>query len=101
MASKLPPGIKFEEGTRNKKYKAIFEIDGKKKTVQFGHKDYEQYRDSVPKRMGGGLWSHKNHGDEVRREKYRRRHGSRTCTDGTKCIDKKYSPAWFSYHYLW
>lgn len=98
---KLPPGTKFEKGTGNKKYKAIFEINGKKKTVQFGHKDYEQYKDSVPKSMGGGKWSHKNHGDKVRREKYQKRHGSKTCKDGTKCIDKKYSAAWFSYHYLW
>lgn len=95
---KLPSGIKFTKGPGKKKYTAILP-SGKK--VHFGHRDYEHYKDSVPKRLGGGVWSHKNHGDRERRKNYRKRHGGMMCKDGTKCIKKRYSPAWFSYYFLW
>lgn len=99
MSSKsLPRGTKFVRGSGNKKYTAILP-DGKR--VSFGDKRYQQYKDSVPVRMGGGLYSKKNHMDKQRRASYRSRHSKLKCKDGEYCINKKYSPAWFSYHYLW
>lgn len=98
MTPTLPNGIKFVKGPGKKKYTALLP-NGKK--VHFGHRDYQQYKDSVPKRLGGGQWSHKDHRDPDRRKNYRKRHEGMRCKDGTKCITRKYSPAWFSYYFLW
>jgi hypothetical protein len=95
---KLPKGTRFTLGPGQYKYTAILP-DGKR--VNFGHRDYEQYKDSVPKSLGGGRWSRKDHLDPERRKSYRARHGGMRCKDGTRCIDKKYTPAWFSYYFLW
>ena len=89
---------KFVEGPGRYKYTAIMK-NGKR--VNFGHRDYEHYRDSVPKSMGGGIWSHKDHGDTKRRDNYRSRHGGVLTKDGKKAYQVKYSPSWFSYYYLW
>jgi len=71
------------------------------KIVNFGHKDYQQYKDSVPVRMGGGLWSHKNHLDPERRRRYRLRHGGIMTKNNQHACKIKYSACWFSYNYLW
>ncbi len=92
MYPKLPVGIKFQKGPKGKKYTAILP-DGSK--VYFGDSDYEQYKDSVPKNLGGNLWAHKNHLDPERRRLYRIRHKAQ----GHYKV--KYSPAWFSYYFLW
>ncbi len=91
-------GIRFIEGNGKYKYTAVL-TDGKK--VSFGHRDYQQYKDSVPVSLGGGLWSHLDHGDPVRRDSYRKRHSALVCKNGEQCISIKYTPAWFSYYYLW
>lgn len=91
-------GIRFVKGSGKHKYTAILPSG---KRVGFGHVDYQHYKDSVPKRLGGGLWSKKDHKDPVRRNSYRKRHGALRCKNGTRCINVKYSPAWFSYYYLW
>lgn len=96
--AKLPKGIKFVKGPGFKKYTAILP-DGRR--VHFGDRRYEHFKDSVPKRLGGGIWSKKDHGDPQRRKNYRTRHGGMRCKDGTRCINHKYSPAWFSYYFLW
>jgi len=88
----------FERGSYPSKYVAILK-DGKR--VKFGHQDYEQYKDSVPKNMGGGKWSHKDHGDSTRRASYRRRHQGVQTKSGRPAYKVKYSPSWFSYNYLW
>jgi len=88
----------FERGTYPHKYVAVMK-DGKK--VRFGHQDYEQFKDSVPKSMGGGVWSHKDHGDTKRRQNYRKRHAGVKTKSGKPAYRVKYSPSWFSYHYLW
>lgn len=95
---KLPKGIKFIKGKGKKKYTAILP-SGKK--IHFGHRDYQHFKDSVPKRLGGKIWTHKNHGDKDRMRRYRARHSKQKCKDGTYCYKKKYSPSWFSYHFLW
>ena len=98
----LPKGTKFIVPTSgNKKYTALIPQNGKIKRISFGDRRYQQYKDSVPRSMGGGKWSKKNHLDSKRRTNYRKRHGSLKCKDGKKCITKQYSPAWFSYYYLW
>lgn len=94
----LARGTYFVKGPGKYKYTAVLP-DGKR--VNFGHRDYQQYRDSVPRRLGGGLWSSKDHGDRKRRDSYRKRHGGVRTSTGAKAVMKKYSPAWFSYHYLW
>lgn len=89
---------KFVKGPRDYKYTAIMK-DGTK--VNFGHKKYQQYKDSVPVSMGGGLWSHKNHGDEIRRKNYQSRHSGVRTKSGSRAYQVKYSPSWFSYYFLW
>lgn len=82
----------WSRGSGNKKYRVIvYSKDGSKKTVQFGDKRYQQYKDKTPLK----LYSKKDHGDKDRRARYRARHGAQ----GYHL--KKFSPAWFSYFYLW
>lgn len=95
---KLPAGTRFQRGPGRYKYTAVLPSG---KRVNFGHRDYEQYRDRVPKRLGGGLWTHKNHGDAQRRANYRKRHSGVRQASGRRAVTQPYTPAWFSYHFLW
>lgn len=83
--------LSFEKSpVKNKKYRAKVLV--KKdviKNVDFGDSRYEHYKDST----GLGLWSHKDHNDSNRRRLFRARHRLNA--------KKKYSPAWFSWNYLW
>jgi len=103
MTLSLPLGTRFVVPTTGtKKYTAVIPLpDGKRRRVGFGHRDYQQYRDAVPRALGGGQWSLADHLDSFRRADYRRRHGAQKCEDGTPCVERLYSPAWFSYHFLW
>lgn len=103
MPPHLPKGTRFVVPRKGKKkYTAILpRPKGKVERVSFGHRDYEQFKDQVPENLGGGRWSHKDHGDPERRRRYRRRHGAQMCKDGRLCVERRYSPAWFSYHFLW
>jgi len=84
--------LRFELSTRSgKKYMAVLEKNGKLRKVHFGDSRYEHFRDSTPERF----WKHLDHLDEKRRQKYRLRAGRQ----GYQKI--KYSPAWFSWNYLW
>lgn len=101
MAHLLPEGTRFEVPAKGKKkYVAVIPVSGGTIRVGFGHRDYQQYEDAVPVGMGGGRWSANNHYDEARRRSYRARHGGILC-GGVPCVGLPYSPAWFSYHYLW
>jgi hypothetical protein len=88
----------FERGPKKYKYTAVLK-DGKR--VNFGHSSYQQYKDSVPKSLGGGLWSHKDHNDSARRDNYRKRHGGVKTKSGKLAYKVELSPSWFSYNYLW
>lgn len=104
MPPTLPKGTRFVvPRVGNKKYTAIIPQRGgtPERRVSFGHRAYQHYKDQVPKSMGGGLWSDKDHGDGARRASYRARHAGIKCKDGTPCIKKLYTPAWFSYYFLW
>src|SRR5690606_31982518 len=94
----LPKGTVFEKGPRKYKYTAIMP-DGKR--VNFGHRDYQHFRDRVPKTKGGKLWSRLDHNDRDRMENYRSRHRGVITGSGSPAYKKKYSPSWFSYHFLW
>ena len=89
---KLPAGIRFSPGPGHKKYRAVWTSGGKRHMVTFGDRRYQQFRDSVPVRLGGGLYSHKDHRDPERRRLYRARHGKPA---------RVYSAGWFSTHLLW
>ncbi len=89
---------KFIIGHGQYKYTAILK-NGKR--VNFGHRDYQHYKDSVPKNMGGGRWSHKDHLDKDRRRNYRARHAGILTKSGKAAYKVPLSPSWFSYYYLW
>lgn len=99
----LPRGTKFiVPKSGHKKYTAIIpQSNGGTKRVSFGDRRYQHYKDRVPKSMGGGKWSKKDHLDKKRRANYRKRHSGIRRSGGGKAVKKKYSPSWFSYHYLW
>ena len=80
--------LEWNRGTGNKKYKVVIRDGESKKTVQFGDKRYQQYKDKTPLK----LYSSKDHMDKDRRASYRARHN----------YDKpKYSAGWFALKYLW
>jgi len=83
----------FEKSrAKDKMYAAILEdkSTGRQRTVNFGSKSYENYRDGT----GLDLYPHLIHGDSQRRASYRARHKNNVHSG---C----YNPAYFSYHYLW
>lgn len=90
--------LKWFKGTGNKKYKVEIIKNGKKiKTVQFGDKRYQQYKDKTPLK----LYSKLNHNNNKRRENYKNRHKNIITKTGQPAYKIKYSSAWFSYNYLW
>lgn len=90
--------VKYVKGPSPYKYTAILS-NGRR--VNFGDRNYEHYRDSVPPSKGGGLWSHKNHLDKKRRHNYRTRHAGVLTGAGVPAYKIKHTAAWFSYYYLW
>jgi hypothetical protein len=84
--------IMFEKShLKNKKYNAILEHKetGKYKRVPFGDNRYQQFKDRTDLK----LYSHLDHGDRDRRERYLARHA--------KTKDNKYSSSYFSAKFLW
>ena len=81
----------FKKGKYPYKYTAVLinKETGRERLINFGHQDYQQYKDAT----GLGLFSHKNHNDRERRERYKERHKN----DNLNC----YSPGYFSMRYLW
>jgi hypothetical protein len=85
--------VRFRKSkTKNKKYDALIQNKRNDKIyiIPFGHPDYQQYRDST----GLGLYSNLDHNDKARRALFRLRH--RVNYD-----NKYYSPAYFSWNFLW
>jgi len=82
---------KWFNGTGNKKYKVVLysSTGAKIKTIQFGDKRYEHFKDKTPLK----LYSHLNHNDKIRRKNYKNRHEH----------DRHvlYSAGWFADKYLW
>lgn len=91
--------MQFQRSTRKDK-KYMVKIHGK--TIHFGAKSYQQYKDST----GLGLYSHLDHGDSKRRKAYFMRH-SGVPTKG-EAVQKelgksggKYNAKILSHMYLW
>lgn len=85
--------IKFEKSkVKNKKYTAYIKNKSNDKIykINFGDSRYEHYKDNT----GSGFWSSKDHNDKERRKRYRARHL-------TYLNKNEYSPAYFSWFYLW
>ena len=96
--------VKFERGPNKKKYNAYIQNKKTKKIrkLHFGHKDYQQYRDSTPL----GLYKQKNHGTRKRMQNYYSRHSG--IKNRKKAIDKEikdsnglYTAKILSHKYLW
>ena len=83
--------VRFVKGPGNYKYTAIIGT----RRVNFGDKRYQHYHDKI------GTYSSLNHNDKRRRANYRKRHSAIIKKDGRRAVAVKYSPSWFSYHYLW
>lgn len=101
--------VRFRKGKGRHKY--TVDVKHKKtgdvRTLSFGHNEYQQFRDSVPKSLGGGLYSNMDHNDVSRRKNYFSRHSS-----GIKQKQKAlkheieksgglFTPKILSHQYLW
>lgn len=85
-------------GTKSKKYKVdIYSGIKKIKTVQFGDRRYEHYKDNTPLK----LYSYLDHNDPNRRLNYKKRHLRILNKDGIPAPLVRFSPSWFSFLYLW
>lgn len=81
---------KWYKGTGFKKYKVeLYEKGEKIKTIQFGDKRYQHYKDVTPLK----LYTHLNHLDKDRRKRYKIRH--------EKDRHTKYTAGWFADKFLW
>jgi len=96
--------IKFERGSKFKKYKVKIQNKKTKKirTLSFGDNRYQQFRDRTPIK----LYSNKNHGDKRRLKNYYSRHsGVKTRKAGITKEKRKnkgyYTPKLLSHIYLW
>jgi hypothetical protein len=83
--------------TGNKKYKAeVYDLSGKRvATSEFGDRRYQQFKDRI------GYYSDLDHNDKKRRDRYRKRHEAILTKDGIPAYKVEFSPAWYSYLYLW
>ncbi len=77
---------------KNKKY-SVFTPSGKK--IHFGDKRYEQYKDKI------GKYSHLDHNDEKRRERYLKRAKSIKDKEGNLTWNNPESPNYYSVRQLW
>lgn len=93
---KVINGIEFKLSTRtNHKYMAKPLKDNDGLYVHFGHKSYGQFADKV------GYYANKDHHSKNRRKLYRLRHRAILASNGKPAYTIKYTPAWYSWHYLW
>lgn len=83
----------------DKKYKVvIYNMKGQKvKTLQFGHKNYEHYKDTTPLK----LYSNKDHLDKKRQENYKKRHSKILTKNGLPAYKDPLQPSYYSYNFLW
>lgn len=85
--------VRFRKSrTRNKKYDAIIrrKTTGREYVIPFGDSRYQQYKDAT----GLGLYSYLDHQHERRRALFRARQEKHIA-------ENYYSPAYFSFYYLW
>ena len=69
--------------------------NGRKKTVHFGDRKMEHFKDK------SGIWKSKDHGDEQRRKNYLSRSGGIKSKDGSLTKNDPFSPNYHSRRILW
>jgi hypothetical protein len=84
----------------NKKYDIIVNGSGPDrphgpKKISFGSRKHQHYHDKI------GMYSSLDHNDPIRRQAYRNRHSKILLADGRPAYKVRYTPAWFSWNYLW
>lgn len=68
----------FKSSAKNKKYSVYVMKNNKKTLIHFGDKNYQHYKDKL------GYYSHLDHNDKNRRERYYQRHGKTNDKDTAK-----------------
>ena len=97
--------ILFEKSTRKgKKYAAKIKNNKthKIRTINFGAKDYQQFKDRTPLK----LYSNQDHGDKQRQKNYYNRFSGTTNRGKAIALEKKKSEGYYnakilSHEYLW
>lgn len=94
----MPQNIKFfKSNVKNKKYRVEFIHKGKPYKVNFGHLQYQQFKDSTPLK----LYKHLNHNDSERRKRYLARSKGIRNKDGKLTKDDPTGANYWSIRYLW
>lgn len=98
---KYIPGVKIIDIIKapndKYKYKITVEYKGQKKSINFGDRNYEQYKDKTSLK----LYSDKDHNDEKRRENYLARATAIKNKDGFYSMNDPFSANRYSIIYLW
>jgi len=80
-------GVPRRSTRPNKKYMVTINYgDGRKRTVHWGDKRYQDYL---------------QHKDPKRRKNFKRRHGGIKTKDGSRAVDNPLQPAYYAYRYNW
>lgn len=94
----------FPSNTATKKYGVLVRDikTGRERTINFGAKGYEQFKDSTKLK----LYSHKDHGDPQRRRNYFNRHSGIPTKGKALDLEWKKSRGYYnakilSHQYLW
>jgi len=86
----------YEKSTRpDKKLMVVVEKGGRKKTVHFGSRKMEQFKDKT------GIWSSKNHGDKDRRKNFLTRSAGIKNKAGGLTKDDPFSANYHARRILW
>ena len=86
----------YEKSTNpNKKLMVIVEKDGKKRTIHFGDRKMEHFKDK------SGIWKSKDHGDKERRKNYLSRSAGIKNKEGKLTKDDPFSPNYHARKILW
>ena len=80
-------GYFFRKSNRKNKKYDVYDKNGSY-IISFGDKRYQHYKDKI------GLYSHLDHNDKKRRDRYRSRHRN-------DMIDNDNFAGFFSWNYLW
>lgn len=86
MQTKIVQGTKVIYGPSSRPSKKWMTITPDGKKVHWGDPNMQDYT---------------QHHDKQRRKNYRTRHAGILLKDGSRAIDKKWSPAWLSYYVTW
>lgn len=86
----------YEKSTRpDKKLMVVVEKDGKKKTVHFGARNMEHFKDKT------GIFKSKDHGDKDRRKNFLTRSAGIKNKSGGLTKDDPFSPNYHARRVLW